>query len=345
MLPLILIISGILVLALVALVIFVILPAVNGSDKPTEPTGENLSVFGQTTNQPDIPTAEQPDIPTAEEPQPDIPTAEVVEAISLSTDKAGYDPFEQVTVTVLGTITDQMITERAWIAIFKAGEPNSGVFIDNADLQQGQRQYSFYAPGEPGAYEARLFGNMSSSDVSFVAMASFTVAGTAPSPTPGGDTTYDLVEVTKNFIVFQDYGYTARCEEIINKYFTSPEWAQFVEEGIDFVAVGGTLTESGEVILFVFMLTPIEGEEGMFNIELPVGSIDDEEYAADQIVNLLYYLCDAYYGGYDTLNEYMDAYEDYDYDDDVDIDIEWEYETDPDFDWDSFWDWGDEAVG
>ena len=344
LLPLILIISGVVLLGLAALVIFVILPAVKGPDKPTEPTNESSSVFGQTTNQPDIPTAEQPDIPTTE--QPDIPTAEVVEAITLSADKQTYNPAEQVTVTVLGTITDQMINEHAWIAIFKAGEPNSGLFIYNADLQQGQRQYSFYAPSEPGAYEARLFGNSSSSDESFVAMASFAVAGGAP-PTPSGNENYDLVGLIKTFIVFQDAGYTAQCEEIMNKYFTSLVWEQFVEEGIDFVAMQGTLTETGEVILFVFMLTPIEGEEGMFNIDLPAGSIDEVEYAADQIINLLYYLCDAYYGGYDTLNEYMDTYDDSGDEDDVNIDIDWEYETNPDFDWDSFWDsiLDDEAVG
>ena len=46
--------------------------------------------------------------------------------IAIRLDKKSYDPGEKITVTILGDVTEQMISEYASIIIFKAGAGHAG---------------------------------------------------------------------------------------------------------------------------------------------------------------------------------------------------------------------------
>jgi len=101
---------------------------------------------------------------------------------ALSLDKSAYSPSSAIIVTVTG-VTPQMVDDKAFVAIYKAGAPN-------AQYEPGTYQYPknnpsvlfFAAPLAQGSYEMRLFSQdfdtrPVTADEVFVTKAGFTVGG------------------------------------------------------------------------------------------------------------------------------------------------------------------------
>jgi hypothetical protein len=159
-LPLILVIAGVLVLGIAALVIFVVVPALTGGNKPSPDNSDPTSAVSDQTKK------------TSEPTDPKIED----EGFGLFSNKTSYEPGEAIILTVAGNIDRQMLDGYAFIAITRAGDGH-GDGIDYINLEKNVNQYTAYAPSEPGAYEARLYKNASASLDSLLASLAFDVVG------------------------------------------------------------------------------------------------------------------------------------------------------------------------
>lgn len=95
---------------------------------------------------------------------------------ALALEKTVYRPNESVKVFVTG-ITEQMVSEGAWLGLFKAGTGHQD-YMNYTYPDADPYEASFNAPTEPGPYEIRLFakddGGYSESDL--IAKVVFTVS-------------------------------------------------------------------------------------------------------------------------------------------------------------------------
>jgi len=132
-----------------------------------------------------------------------------------------------------------------------------------------------------------------------------------------GDKT-DYIGSVKTMKPFEDYDISASYETVLSKYFTSIKWAERVSsKELAYVDVSGKIKDSDgstRDIAITFRVTPYEGKtKDMIWIEPWILEIDESGYdksIADEFVEELF---DAYAGGYATMADYWNAYEDWDW--------------------------------